>query len=173
MIAVRQAGPEDIPALSALARHTYAETFGHSLSPEDLATQLEETRSEECFRKALESDIVLVAQDDDIIAGYVRLCDLRLPIEYSNSDRQLDSIYVHPDQQRKGVGALLLQAALAHPFLQDAEKLFLDVWEENEKAVRFYAKHGFEKAGYCDVKIGGRVIGQDMVMALRLDLNRE
>ena len=66
-----------------------------------------------------------------------------------------------------------MQAALSHPFLLGAEKLFLDVWEENEKAVRFYAKHGFEKAGYCDVKVGGRVIGQDMVMALRLDLNRE
>lgn len=168
MIAVRQARPGDIPALSALARHTYAETFGHSLTPEELAQQLGDTRSEACLAKALETGVILIAQDDDIIAGYVRLCEPRLPVECSNNDRQLDSIYVHPDQQGKGVGGLLMQAALAHPFLQGAEKLFLDVWEENEKAVRFYAKHGFEKAGYCDVKIGGRVIGHDMVMAKSL-----
>jgi hypothetical protein len=37
---IRQATLHDVEALSALARQTYADAFGHSMSPADLAAHL-------------------------------------------------------------------------------------------------------------------------------------
>ena len=77
---IRQAGLADIPALSDLARDTYADAFGASMTAEDLATQLHETRSAAAFRAAMAADTILVASIADDLAGYVQIRDLTLPV---------------------------------------------------------------------------------------------
>ena len=72
-ITIRQAEAAGVAALSVLAAHTYALAFGHSMSAEDLATQIRETRSESYFRRAMQTDSVLVAVASGKIAGYVQL----------------------------------------------------------------------------------------------------
>ncbi len=42
---------------------------------------------------------------------------------------------------------LLMEAALEHPRLKSAERIFLDVWEYNYGAQRFYQRHGFKVIG--------------------------
>lgn len=54
-------------------------------------------------------------------------------------DQWLASIFVHPDMQRKGIGALLLEKAK-----QLRDELTLTVYEKNSRAVHFYHKHGFK-----------------------------
>jgi ribosomal protein S18 acetylase RimI-like enzyme len=165
---IREVEQADIPALSALARKTYTETFGHTFTPSDLALYLENTRSEAYFRIAMYSDTILVAIDGDALIGYVQICDVNLPVEAAtDQDQQVNALYVRSDYQGRGIGKHLMDAALTHPRLQNAENIYLDVWDQNVKALNLYKRYGFEVIGETPVIIDSRVLGSDLVMLRR------
>ena len=166
---IRQAVPEDIAALSDLACRVYAATFGHALSEAELTAALRETKSEACFRTVIDTDAILIALKGDRLIGYAQICDMSLPVEgAAPGSQQLNALYVDPAFHGKGVGKALLDAVLVLPRVRDGNTLYLDVWEENRRALSFYQRNGFEAVGYCDVVIDGTVIGQDLAMARRV-----
>lgn len=163
---IRQAVPEDIAALSDLACRVYAATFGHTLSEAELAAALRETKSEAYFRTVIDTDAILIALMGDRLIGYAQICEMSLPVEgAAPGSQQLNALFVDAAFHGKGVGKALLDAALALPRVRDGHTLYLDVWEENRRALSFYQRNGFQAVGYCDVVIDGTVIGQDLVMA--------
>jgi len=58
-------------------------------------------------------------------------------------DGELLQIAVDKSARRKGVGGLLLRAALDYAGDNMLKSVFLEVRESNEAAVRLYKKHGF------------------------------
>ncbi|MFJ7973372.1 GNAT family N-acetyltransferase [Psychrobacillus sp. NPDC096389] len=56
------------------------------------------------------------------------------------NDREISQLYIHLEYQGIGIGQTLLDKAKA----QSSGKLTLYTFEINEKAQRFYEKHGFE-----------------------------
>jgi len=168
-VVIRQTVPDDLAALSDLACRVYAATFGHALSEAELAAALQETKSEAYFQSVIDTDAILIALDGDLPIGYVQICEMVLPVESAvPGSQQLNALYVDPAFHGKGVGKALLEAALALPRVRDGHTLYLDVWEENRRALSFYRRNGFEPVGYCDVVIDGTVIGQDLAMARRV-----
>jgi diamine N-acetyltransferase len=164
-VIIRPVQADDVPALSSLASRTYAAAFGVSMSSDDLAAQLKATRSEAYFRSAVVEDTVLVAVIEDSIVGYVQLSDLRIPIEDATAaDQELFALYVEGKRQGRGIGKVLLGAALAHERFMRAPRIFLDVWDENARAIALYTRFGFRAAGRLDFVVDGRVVGQDLVM---------
>jgi ribosomal protein S18 acetylase RimI-like enzyme len=164
---IRPLNDNDIPALADLAAKTFTETFGYSFTPEELETQLKETRSEEYFRSVIGKDTILLAIQGERLAGYVQLSDLKVEvqgIEPSPNDQAINAIYIHSDFQGQGIGKTLMDAAFDHPRFQKADNIFIDVWDENKTAVQFYLKYGFEVVGKCDVTIDGKVVGYDLVL---------
>lgn len=165
---IRPVQADDIAALSSLASRTYAETFGASMSVEDLAAQLKATRSEDYFRNALREDTIIVAVIDRAIVGYVQLSDVRIPIDGAEPlDQELFGLYVRSDLQRRGIGRALMDAALAHDRFKRARNVWLDVWDENARAIALYTRYGFAPAGRRDFVVDGRVVGSDLVMVLQ------
>lgn len=156
---VREATPTDIAALSALARETYTAAFGRSMSAEDLATQLRDTRSESYFTAALRTDAILVAFVDAALAGYIQLCG-----QPANDNVEINAIYVAQPMQGQGIGTALLEAAANHSRIAEARQITLDVWQENPRAIAFYQRHGFTIVGQRDFRVGGRTLGTDLVM---------
>jgi hypothetical protein len=61
---IRPAGTEDLAALAAFARRTYADAFGHSFSPEDLAAHLRDNLADGYFHQALAEDVFLLAESE-------------------------------------------------------------------------------------------------------------
>ena len=59
-------------------------------------------------------------------------------------DSELLSIATSPEQQRSGIGSALLNEGLSKLDFASGDRMFLEVREGNEKARRFYEKHGFE-----------------------------
>ena len=163
---IRQAVREDIAALSELACRVYAATFGHTLSQAELAAALRETKSEAYFRTVIVTDAILIALRSGRLIGYAQICKMSLPVEgAAPGSQQLNALFVDPAFHGKGVGKALLDAALALPRVRDGSTLYLDVWEENRRALSFYQRNGCAAVGYCDVVIDGTVIGQDLAMA--------
>ena len=82
--------------------------------------------------------------------------------------QQLNALYVQRGFQGRGIGKRLMAAALQLPRLRSADYLYLDVWNENRRALQFYARHGFQVVGECDVVVDSQVIGKDLIMRRRL-----
>jgi ribosomal protein S18 acetylase RimI-like enzyme len=157
----------DVPALSALAERTWSEAFGDSVSPDDEAVELEQTRSETYFMSALREKTILVAEADGALLGYVQFGDVEIPeVDVRAGDQGLQRVYVDTALQGRGLGRALMNAALEHPRLADAGRIYLTVWEKNERAVRLYESIGFQSVGTTTVTIGSDEVGEDLVMLL-------
>jgi GNAT superfamily N-acetyltransferase len=166
-LAIRRAG-EDAAALSKLARETYAAAFGSSLKADDLAHLLEQDLSPARFRRASEDDIVLIAEVRGGIVGFLQCGAVRLPAASATpADMERRRLYVHPSRNA-GIGGRLLQAALAHARIGAARSLYLDVWERNADARRFYERHGFRVIGaHRPAFASGPAADPDLIMVRR------
>ena len=63
------------------------------------------------------------------------------------------------------MGRKLMAAALRHPRLAEGGRVFLQVWDKNERAVRLYESLGFETVGTTTFTVGSEVM-EDAVMLL-------
>jgi len=156
---IRPARVEDVAALADLARRTWLDAFGASVSPENAATEADEGRSEERFRAALAERTILVAEENDALVGYVEF-----------DDTELHRLYVETALQGRGIGRALLETALAHPRLASAERVVLQVWDENTRAVHLYKSVGFRRTGTKKFTIGDELV-EDAVFELDRSLS--
>jgi ribosomal protein S18 acetylase RimI-like enzyme len=88
-----------------------------------------------------------VAATDDGLAGYAFVLPERLAMIWDAA--VLNEVYVRPDHRGIGVADDLLSAAtdLAADQSLPLDRLVLDVDPDNERAVDFYRRHGFEPWG--------------------------
>jgi diamine N-acetyltransferase len=153
-ILIRAARAEDVAALTDLAVTTYTAAFGHSFTPEDLAAHLAQNLASANIARFIAEDVVLVAETGGRLVGFVQFGTAGPAYAPESSrDQELRRLYVLAEYQNRGAGTLLMQAALAHPQLQAAPAIYLDVWEHNQGAQRFYARHGFGVIGTCQFEV--------------------
>lgn len=153
-IIIREAEPNDVPNLAALAAQTWLNAFGATVSAENAASEADEGRSEGRFREVLAKRTILVADDNADLVGYVEF-----------EDTELCRLYVETARQGQGIGRALLDAALAHPRLVSAPRVRLQVWDENTRAVRLYESVGFVRTGTKHFTIGDEIV-EDAVFEL-------
>lgn len=166
---IRTAENSDVRALSLLAIETYCDAFGHTFSSADLTAHLEKNLSPECFLRILNDDTVLVAAEEDRLVGYVQFGAVKpIVTETQGGDHELRRLYVHHSHQNQEIGTRLMEAALGHPRMKNAENIYLDVWEHNHGAQRFYRRYGFEVIGTrsFDVESGAET-SLDLIMIRR------
>lgn len=84
-------------------------------------------------REILPRSSLWIAVEDGRVLGFLAL-----------RGSYVDRLYVHPGQQRRGVGEALLQKALA----LSPQGLELHTHVRNAKARAFYEKHGFRAARF-------------------------
>lgn len=157
---IREATSADVPALARLATQTWLEAFGKRYPQEEHTERIEKYRSEQYFEKALVRDVIFVAEERDILVGYVEFGPPNLPIPTEPGDQEITRLYVDADYQRKGIGSALLRAVLTHAHMQAAKTIYLDVWEKNDGAIRLYGSFGFDKTDYKDAE-------GDLIMILK------
>jgi len=160
---IRQASKSDLVPLTALARRTYADAFGHSMKPTDLAFHLKQNLAEACVARYLETDEILVAEDEGGLVGFVQVGKATRESygELVNpGDLALRRLYVRSDKQNQGIGQRLLDASLG-----EGVTTFLDVWEDNLRARRFYERNRFQVVGKLEFRVeSNEPTGFDLVM---------
>jgi ribosomal protein S18 acetylase RimI-like enzyme len=149
-----------------LATRTWSDAFGDSVSPDDEAALLKESRSEDYFINAVRENTILLAEENGSLLGYVQFGDVGIPeVEVRSGDQAIHRIYVDTALHGKGLGRRLMNAALQHPRLALADRIFLTVWERNERAIALYESLGFGKVGITSFTIGSKVV-EDLVFLL-------
>lgn len=143
---ILQATLEDLSALQAIGRKTFAETYSDGNTVENMVKYLEEGFSEEKLRAELQNDNsqFYFAEKDGLVIGY-----LKVNTGEAQSDKQdpcsleIERIYVLQEYQGKRVGFSLYQQAFALALERKSPYIWLGVWEKNPHAMRFYQKQGF------------------------------
>ena len=168
-LTIRSAKHWDALILAQMAMESYAVAFGQSMTREELLWQLHNTKSIAYFSERIVTDAILLAILESRMVGYIQITDVTLPVpSVDAADQQLNALYVVGQYQGRGIGTRLMERALKLPRVRSAPKLYLDVWNENRKALEFYDRYGFHVIGETDVVVNSRVIGKDLIMQAAL-----
>jgi len=157
---IRRAGAADAAALAAIGAATFEETFGHLYPPADLARFLKETYSLERAQAELAdpAKAAWLVEADGRAVGFALAGPCALPHpEATPACGELKRLYLLKAWQNGGLGARLFAEILAWLQSRGPRTVWIGVWSENHGAQRFYARHGFAKAGEYGFEVGDTV----------------
>lgn len=168
---LHDAGPDDAARLAEFGARTFFESFAAQNTPEDMRRHLESAWAPEKQLAELRNPDIdtLIARDPR--GQWMAFAQLRagkvsdgVPAQGSI---ELWRFYVDKPWHGQGVAGSLMSAAKQRALKRGANSLWLGVWERNERAKAFYAKHGFAKVGQ-QVFVVGSDPQTDHVMLCRL-----
>jgi diamine N-acetyltransferase len=164
----RDATPADAPALAALARATFTETFGDLYSADDLAAFLARHTAQAWAAELADPRFaVRLAERDGTPLAYAKLGPPSLPLDPRGPSIELRQFYVLKPGHGTGVAHDLMAWVLAESRRRGAQDLYLSVFVDNHRARRFYARYGFEQVGTYAFMVGTH---EDLDYVLRLGL---
>lgn len=170
-ITIRPADAGDARLISALATVTFFEAYFEQDEPPDLANYLAESFSADIIAKELadpETFFFLIHRGRPAV-GYAKM-RVKEPHSSVTSRNaiELQRIYAVERVWGTGVGEKLLGHCVDFARQKRKDVVWLGVWEENPRAIRFYEKHGFTRVGTLEFPYGDSV-GVNAVMQLRLN----
>jgi ribosomal protein S18 acetylase RimI-like enzyme len=145
-IVINKIGIEQIEQLQQIGRQTFEETFAESNSAANMAKYLEEAYAHEKLSAELNdtNSFFYFAIMDEKVIGYLKLNKGGSQTELKDNDAlEIERIYVLKEFHGKKVGQMLFEKAIQIAKEQNAEVVWLGVWEENKRAIQFYTKNGF------------------------------
>jgi ribosomal protein S18 acetylase RimI-like enzyme len=161
-VQVTSATERDLPDLATVAALTFPLACPPSTTPTDIAAFIAENLSVARFADYLADPdrVVFAARDSDRILGYAMLihgvgddADVQRAVTMHPAV-ELSKMYVLPDGHGAGVSAALMTATLDRARQFGAACVWLGVNQENQRAQRFYAKHGFRASGTKTFRLG-------------------
>ena len=149
-IDIVRACEKDVATLCSLGSETFSETFAGENSEEDMRKYNEEHFSEKAVLEEIsaENSVFFIAYAGKVPAAYMKVNFLSAQTEEQGSDSlEIQRIYVLSAFKGRRIGSALLRTAEEFAVELGLKKIWLGVWERNEKAKAFYAHHGFERFG--------------------------
>ena len=175
-VTVTPATESDLDDLADVAARTFPLACPPSATADNvtafIVAHLSRARFADYLRDA--DRIVLTARDHARIVGYamlVRGVVDDVDVQRAVPDRpavELSKCYVLPDAHGAGASMALMTAVLEQSRAAGAACTWLGVNQENQRAQRFYAKHGFRVTGTKTFRLGGG-LEQDYVMVRGLN----
>lgn len=174
-VRVTAATDSDVVELAAVAAATFPLACPPSSTPENIGAFISANLSPERFEQYVADPDreVLVARDDRSIVGYAILIrgvgddpDVTRAVT-ARPAVELSKMYVLPDRHGAGVSTALMDAAVTKAADAGARCVWLGVNQNNQRAQRFYGKHGFSVAGAKTFALGAH-LENDFVMVRAL-----
>lgn len=161
-----QAG--DARAFSALGAATFLASFAHDHPGDALLDHMQTAHGIPYYEAALADprQIALIGETPlGAPVGYALLTPPDLPVETDPAtDIELKRIYLLGPWQGGGNGDKVMDMVTAHAKGCGASRLLLAVYPQNDRARRFYARHGFEQIGEMTFMVG-KVPFRDLIYA--------
>jgi ribosomal protein S18 acetylase RimI-like enzyme len=148
---VRRAAAEDAAALALVASATLLDAFAGILSGADLVAHCARHNTPEKFAvwASDPASVVTLAEaaNGGAPLGYTVLTTPDLPVEVGADDIELKRIYMLSRLHGSGLGAELMERALADARAMGKRRVLLGVYGGNARARAFYERQGFREAG--------------------------
>ena len=132
---VRDMTYSDIQQIREIAFVTWRDTYSSFIPPEIQDLVLADAYSDGEMNQRLSNSLNLVLESDGVILGYAFFSG-----DLVSDNIFLESLYIHPKQQGKGIGKHLMQAGIAN--YQHPKTITLVVYKGNT-SISFYEKMGF------------------------------
>jgi ribosomal protein S18 acetylase RimI-like enzyme len=148
VITTRYATGNDAELIAEISRHTFYDSFATQNTRANMDKFMNEVFTKEALIKEVgePGNIFLLAFDGDEPAGYVRLRHSGSPVELGRSNAiEIARIYAVTNSIGKGIGKALMLKCIEIAREKKSDVLWLGVWENNQRAIDFYTKWGFEK----------------------------
>lgn len=165
---LRRAGEADAAALSLVAGATFLETYFGILSGADIVQHCAEKNSAAAFARTLADDRAIVTLADHVPGGapvgFTVLTKPNLPVPTAADDIELLRIYALAHTHGSGLGAALMERAMEDARALGRTRIFVGFYGGNDRARRFYEKHGFAFAGTRQFQVGTS-LNDDLIYA--------
>ena len=160
---IRAATPNDADALALIGAATFLEAFAEVIEGRDIVAHGASAHSAETYRKYLAAGGAAWLAETALGApvGYALNTAPDLP-GMAEGDRELKRIYVLSRWHGSGLAAALMERSIAEA--EGHARLLLGVYKHNERALAFYAKHGFTPIAERVFRVG-QTDHEDLVLA--------
>jgi L-amino acid N-acyltransferase YncA len=138
---IRDATEADAPAIAAI----YAHHVLHGTASYDLEPPPAEFHREKIISVRGQSWPYLVAEEEGDVAGYAYATQMRPRAAYRFTGE--DSIYVHPDCQRRGIGRALLDALMERSTACGFQTMIAVVGGAEPASIALHEALGFQQVG--------------------------
>ena len=170
-IAWRRAEARDAPALSILGGATFLTSFAHDHPGAALTAHIRTAHGVAYYAAALAdpTQTVMIGETPlGAAVGYAMITPPDLPIATDPAhDVELKRIYLLHGWQGGGHGDAIMALVVEEARRRGARRLLLAVYPQNERARRFYARHGFGEIGELTFMVGD-VPFRDLIYARTL-----
>lgn len=152
MAAVRDARREDATAVRRVAQASWHAAYDDLLGPATVDERVDAWYAPDAVADDVDrGERPFLVADDGGVVGFAVAVPGDEPAGW-----QLYRLYVHPDEWGRGIGTRLLAALEARLRDRGGERLELTTLADNEVAVRFYERRGFDRVGSFEDEAGHR-----------------
>jgi GNAT superfamily N-acetyltransferase len=167
-VTYRPANAADLPAVDALFRASFADTFAHLYKPEDLAAFFAKFTPQAWAAEFNDPRYAFrLAEVDGELIGFVKLGPPSIPIESNAEHIELRQIYLDRAWHGRGIARDLMDWSIAEAGKRGAAELYLTVYIDNHRARRVYERYGFQPVGSYAFMVGNHA-DEDVIMRLTL-----
>ena len=148
---IRDLQKTDVERVRAIARAAWRDTYSDFIPMDIQDKVLKEAYSDAKMENRFLDSLNLVAEVEGKIVGYAFFSG-----ELASEDIYLESLYIHPIEQRKGIGRQLIEYGLCK--YRELNSLTLTVYKHNS-SISFYEKEGFVVISETEGDFFGHPVG--------------
>lgn len=168
---IRPAAPADAAHYATVAAETFFEAYAETSEPANMTAHLEREFGEEKQRRELDDPAIAVLAAREPSGDWAGFATLHAGVTTGgvNAARPIEIVrfYVRGRWHGRGAAHRLMEAAFAFGAARGHDAVWLQVWEENARARRFYEKCGLRAVGTRPF-LFGEVWEDDIVYAKSL-----
>ncbi len=144
MISIRPAKKNEVTKLQSLNQEVFIDN--HKYDPDLVMDWAISKTGKEYFTKLLHdpTSYCLVAEDNEKLVGYIAA--RKKDFGYRKSKYlEIENMGVNPTYRSQGIGSQLMQKCLEWAKKQGYQKVYVNAYFANNKAITFYKQNGFSE----------------------------
>jgi len=170
MVSIVRLIPSDATMLAQIGGTSLIESHGHSAPAEIMQEYVDRSFSTEaCLDELMDGDNIFHAiYYNNQPAGYSKIVfDCPQPAVPLQPVTKMERLYLLKEFYALKLGHQLMQHAIDLSKSNKELGMWLNVWKENERAMQFYQKQGFQIVGESDFVLAEEHSNPNWVMLLR------
>ena len=147
----------DLDKLVRISKDTFSTAFEKDNNASDFKDYINKAFNKNQLKKELLNPdcVFYFAYNEKELVGYFKLNTGTAQNEqFEANATELERIYILETHQNRGLGKQLLFKSINLAKANNSTFLWLGVWEQNTKAIKFYQRYGFIKTGTHPYYIG-------------------